>query len=256
MEGAKLSQFYSYRAADSESYPFGNCDGASAMGVIGYLHHEVVGLGNFTASGHYPVRKFGIDRIKRTLITMKTTPAVYDSYHAQFGPYNPFDSGKCSSTDPSGGDDGCVKRWASFGYTVGCLNHPFNQASSGEQYYDFPAACPIHDFKHWDDQCKLQYPGGECIRPDGRRECTWKEQDAGEIMLDDLEGLRETPYKTWAEFQAAKQCEYDKYPGECSVNGLSGPGLPFWNVVGSPVNQKIRADKLQQMFKFKYPEKP
>lgn len=256
MAGPKYTQFYSYRAADSEAYSFGNCDGASASGVIAYLHHEVVGLENYTGSHYYPIRKYGIDRVLRTLITMKNPPSVYNAYHGQFGPWNPFDSGKCGSTDPAGHDEGCIKRWAAYGYAVGCLSHPFNAGADGEQYYDFPAACPIHDYKHWDAQCKLQYPGGKCIRPDGRQECTWHAEDAGEIMLDDLEEITTGPYKTWKNFQDHHVCEYDKAPGQCAMNGLNGTGLPFWNVINSVVDQKIRAEKLQQMFKFKFPDMP
>jgi len=254
MKGPTTIQFYNYRAADNQSYPFGNCDGASAMGVIAYLHHEVVGILEPGPDGKwYPTRKFGIDRIKRELITMKNPPAVYNNHKSQFGPWNPFDAAQCSSTDSQDGP-GCHKRWATYGYNVGCLNHPFNPTAPGEQYYDFPAACPVENYTRQDAQCKTEYPGGQCLLPDGRVECTWKAEDAGEIMLSDLEGIPETQWKTWENFRASRVCEFDKAPGQCAQDGLIGTGLPFWNDMLSAVAQQKRAQTLMQQFKTKYPD--
>merc|ERR1719160_892264 len=228
MKGPTTIQFYNYRAADNQSYPFGNCDGASAMGVIAYLHHEVVGILEPGSDGKwYPARKFGIDRIKRYLITMKNPPAVYNDHKSQFGPWNPFDSAQCSTTDQTDGP-GCRKRWEKYGYSVGCLNHPYNPTAKGEQYYDFPARCPVEDYTNQNEECQVKYPGGECLNPDGRVECTWKAEDAGEILLSDLEGIPETQWKTWNNFTAHRVCEFDKAPGQCHLDGLIGTGLPFW----------------------------
>lgn len=253
VEGPKLVQFYDYRASDNESYPFGNCDGASAMGVIGYLHHEVVGLVEPSKDGSWiPVRKFGIDRIHRFLITMKNPPPVFESKKGQFGPWNPFDSAACSSTDPSGDDAGCRKRWEQYGYNVGCLNHPFNVNAPGEQYYDFPAACPLKNFTDKDAQCTTDYPGGQCIRPDGRRECTYSVEDAGYVMLEDVEGIPDTQWKTWENFQKARVCEFNK-DGSCAAHQLVGSGLPFWDNMFSWIDQKKRATALMETFRKKYP---
>eukprot|EP00746_Dinoflagellata_sp_MGD_P167652 gnl/MRDRNA2_/MRDRNA2_98464_c0_seq1.p1 gnl/MRDRNA2_/MRDRNA2_98464_c0~~gnl/MRDRNA2_/MRDRNA2_98464_c0_seq1.p1 ORF type:complete len:504 (+),score=78.01 gnl/MRDRNA2_/MRDRNA2_98464_c0_seq1:94-1605(+) len=254
MKGPEVIRFYNYRAADNQSYPFGNCDGASAMGVIGYLHHEVVGLLEIGPDGKmYPTRKFGIDRIKRQLITMKNPPAVYDAHQSQFGPWNPFDKAQCSSTDPNDGP-GCKNRWATYGYNVGCLKTPFNPVAKGEQYYDFPAACPVQNYTMQTSECKAEYPGGQCLVPDGRRECTWKEEDAGEIMLSNLEGIPETQWKTWEAFRAARVCEFDKAPGQCQQDGLIGKGLPFWDNIFSWIAQQKRAQTLMDQFKTKYPD--
>lgn len=254
VDGPEVLRFYNYRASNNQSYPFGNCDGASAMGVIGYLHHEVVGILEPGPDGKfYPARKFGIDRIKRFLITMKNPPAVFNAHKSQFGPWNPFDSAQCSSTDPTDGP-GCKKRWAAYGYNVGCLNHPFNQVAPGEQYYDFPAACPIENYTAQTPQCKAEYPGGQCLVPDGRRECTWKEEDAGEVMLADVEGIAQTQYKTWEAFRAARVCEFDKVPGQCKMDGLIGTGLPFWDNMYSWIEQQKRAKAMMAAFKAKYPD--
>jgi len=251
VKGPEVIKFYSYRAKDNETYPFGNCDGASAMAVIAYLHHEVVGLLECTSGGCIPVRKFGIDRIKRTLITMKNPPAVFNANHGQFGPWRPFDKAQCSNTDPND-VQGCPKRWEQYGFNVGCVPHPFNPNAKGEQYYDFPAECPLKDYTAKDAKCKAEFPGGKCIRPDGRRDCTWSEEDAGEVMLSDLEGIPETQWKTWENFQKNHVREFDKNPGQCRQSGLVGTGLLFWNNMYSWIEQKKRADKLVALFKQKY----
>lgn len=256
MKGPEIIQFYNYRASDNESYAFGNCDGASAMGVIAYLHHEVVGVLEHGPDGKmYPTRKFGIDRIKRQLITMMNPPAVYNEHQGQFGPWNPFDKAQCSTTDPDKAADlGCKHRWDTYGYNVGCLKTPFNPSAKTEQYYDFPAECPVEDYTKKTPECKTEYPGGQCLVPDGRRECTWKAEDAGEIMLSDLEGIPETQWKTWDAFRAARVCEFDKDPGNCHLQGLVGTGLPFWNEMFSWIAQQKRAQTLMDQFKAKYPD--
>jgi hypothetical protein len=252
MQGPKLIQFYSYRAKNNESYPFTNVDGSAASAVIGYLHHEVVG--NLDSSNH-PVHKFGIDRIQRTLITMHNPPAVYEARNGQFGQWDSFDKGRCDPSDPND-KPGCPLRFQTYGYAVGCLKNPFCVTCDPTSYYDFPGPCPIADYTQQNDTCKAQYPGGQCIRPDGRRECTWNETDAGFILLDDLEGVNDTEWKTWSNFSAHKACEFDKFPGACATRGLIGSGLPFWDHMDYPPNQRNRTTKLIQMFQEKYPERP
>lgn len=258
--GPKLLKFYNYRATDSETYPFGNADGASAQAVLGYLAHEVIGIINGTTQR--PERKFGIDRIKRELIYVHNPPAVFLSNGgSQLGPWNPFDKAMCSSTKPPPGSDvGCVSRWDSFGFNVGCLPTPFCPACGPNAYYDFPGSCPLADYTSKNASCMAKWPGGMCPRPNGRRDCTWNYTDAGEIMLDDLEGINDTQWKNFAGFAAAKQCEFDKNPGGCKQAGLQGKGLSFWSLpngvpsIDEPHAAQGRMQKLLQMFKEKFPQ--
>jgi len=262
-----LQKFYTYRATDAESYPFGNCDGASALGVLGYILHEVVG---FVENGQ-PSRKFGIDRIKRSLVYVQNPPTLHlnnpggsqgPQGRAQFGPWNPFDAAACSSTNASAADQGCKSRWENYGFNVGCQKQ-WCPACSAEihresNYYDFPGACPMQNYKEKNAECAAKNPGGQCNRPNGRRDCTWNVTDAGEILLDDLAGISQTLYKDFTGFQAAKQCEFDRAPpGGCIADGLKGDGLPFWgqaNLIDDPITAQDRLTKLEAMFKEKFPE--
>lgn len=258
--GPKLVKFYNYRATDGEGYAFGNCDGASALGVLGYLIHEVVG--NYNGTARLPIRKFGIDRIKREVIHMYNPPAVYLGgvptlgKSPLFGQWNPFDKAMCSTTvGPQ--DTGCVQRWENYGYNVGCFKRWCPTCGIPSNYYDFPGPCPEADYTQKNATCKSRSPGGQCARPNGRRDCTWNVSDAGEIMLDDLEGI--TPqWKDFAAFASAHQCEFDRAPpAGCHSQGLQGSGLPFWGsatLMDDPAAAKGRMEKMLQMFKAKYPE--
>merc|ERR1719333_1703873 len=76
------------------------------------------------------------------------------------------------------------------------------------------------NYKSETKECKLTYPGGACDSPDGRGNCTYQYEDAGEIDIDELVGI--TPkWKNRAEFCAQCKSEGTEHSG-------GGCGLNFW----------------------------
>jgi len=202
--------FFVYRArSDADRNYDGMADDASVysmQGILWYLHSQVV-------TKSCP-RNFNITRITRSKVSVFNTEEPFFEWKGQFGPYLTFEGGKCASPE-------CSETFEKYGQVVGCL--PWSPYQGGRGYgnttqsYSLPSA-------------------GRCAVPDGSRNCTWHLEPAGELRLDELEGIA-----SYERFCSAGGIEYDQSKDE-------GSGCNFWDKQGSEVANARRFAKLQQRF--------
>jgi len=239
----KEHTFYLYRAQNNDEYTFENVNAASLPGVLWYIHHEVV----ITCP-----RKFGITRIRRLKVTVKNTCDLYKAKKTQFGPYVPFDSGKCTT-------DGCEKIWDDYGPVVGCQHIPFNtgifaayckKPNNGTyehcayaEWFSLPGPCPSKKYPSKTKECKKKVPGGLCkSKPvTGDADCTYFVEEAGDIKLEDL---YEKPLGDLNTF-CQTQMEYN--------NQTDTGAVGFWDGIYSPLQGQKRIEAVHRAFKKKYP---
>jgi len=131
-------------------------------------------------------RKYHITKVRRLKVTMYNTEDLYQiPPHTQFGPYMEFERGRC--TVP-----GCSEYWRRFGYVVGCQNQDTSIARYvNGVWYSLPGRCPSRAFFHKSEFCFSHEPGGHCADPNGNRDCTWNIEEAGEVRMDEFEGLND-----------------------------------------------------------------
>merc|ERR1712232_818930 len=224
MGGPSLMTFYMYRAQGVEDYAPENVNMADLAGVLWYLHREVV--------SSVP-RKFHITRILRFKVTMKNTQELYDAHPKQFGPYVAFDDGSAT---------GRSDIWTKYGFLVGCqiVNddlfnyHPPcdstdpSHCHSGK-WYSLPGACPEKKTYEKYPACSRAWPGGRCpsAAVTGQRDCTYWVESAGEISLDELEGIGD--YKHWYRSYNEHGVEVANGNREYSYDLDRGIGMSFWN---------------------------
>merc|ERR1712079_936503 len=91
-------------------------------------------------------------------------------------------------------------------------------------WYSLPGKCPSAEYTDKTEACVEAEHGGECLDPDGTKNCTWTAKYAGEIRLDELSGI--TDYES------------------------------FWNMRRDPVKCRERVARVEQMFKSRYPSWP
>eukprot|EP00451_Oxyrrhis_marina_P016664 CAMPEP_0204332174 /NCGR_PEP_ID=MMETSP0469-20131031/16263_1 /ASSEMBLY_ACC=CAM_ASM_000384 /TAXON_ID=2969 /ORGANISM="Oxyrrhis marina" /LENGTH=359 /DNA_ID=CAMNT_0051315285 /DNA_START=27 /DNA_END=1106 /DNA_ORIENTATION=+ len=228
----QLMTFYMYRAQNDEDYPLDNNNAASLEGVVWYVHNEVVRL---SCPRHY-----NITRIKRFKITMENTPELFAERSSQFGPFVAMDKASCTVPD-------CSSLWDKYGYITGCQK----QTSGTGQYYGLKTiwyslvgACPEMPFDQKTDECKKEHPGGQCSSPDGSKTCTWKYEPAGEISLDELEGIDD-----YAKFCSDGNREYVPETDK-------GVGCSFWDGLQDPEANAKRVKAAAALFLKKFPDMP
>eukprot|EP00929_Paragymnodinium_shiwhaense_P050420 TRINITY_DN25375_c0_g1_i1.p1 TRINITY_DN25375_c0_g1~~TRINITY_DN25375_c0_g1_i1.p1 ORF type:complete len:544 (-),score=81.90 TRINITY_DN25375_c0_g1_i1:123-1754(-) len=221
--------FYMYRAQSQSTYPPENCDLASASGVMWYLANEVVDR-RMSCPRHYD-----ITRVLRYRVKVFNPPAVHQPRNGQLGHFVQFDGGKC--TVPH-----CDDNWKQFGYMVGCQLQSGSFHYPGAAWYSLPGRCTS---LRYDDPnkkaCMAAHPGGQCASPDSTTHCTWHTEDAGEVSVDELSGI-----KDHAAFCKAGYWEYDDETD-------SGNGTSFWNDKADLAQNQRRVLKLLQLFAEKYP---
>jgi hypothetical protein len=183
--------FYMYRAQNNQTFPVENLNMASLAGVMWYLHREVVGS---------TPRKFHISRILRYKVTMKNTESYFKDMGKQFGPFVAFDKGSAAG-----------RTWDKYGFVVGCqlvdttlyaykplpgsasttCEPPDAPACNSGVWYSLPGECPDKPVDEKTPDCRAQWPGGACPSAvvTGEKDCTYWAEYAGEVTLDELEGL-------------------------------------------------------------------
>lgn len=236
--------FYAYRAAaGSDDDALDNSVVMDLAAVLSYIHLHVV--------SESP-RAFGIDRIKRWKVTVRTTREYFNAKEGRsFGWFWDFQDGKCV-------DENCDDYYRHYGMIVGCAQAPMDEFQ-GAPYLSFPdsgddnpvahvgllwslpGACPSQG-KDGDAQCREQLPGGLCGMAVGSPDCTYSAEDAGEIMLDELAGI-----KDYNSFVAGGGVEYDP-------DMDSGNQNTFWKGMGTrrQCDQRIKAASF--LFAERYPE--
>jgi len=245
--GNKEHTFYLYRAQSESDYPDENINAASLAGVLWYLHHEVVIV---------CPRKFGITRLRRLKVTMRNTCELYKDKQTQFGPYVPFDTGRCTTPQ-------CDEIWNDYGAVVGCQHIPFNsgifaaycrQPSHEDtyehcayaQWFSLPGPCPSQSVNNKSKACKDKIKGGFCNSPTGQKDCTYHVEDAGEINIDDL---YDKPIGDMNAFCGSGKMEYNNQTDH-------GVGINFWDGIYNPLNGQARIKAVRERFKKKYPHMP
>ena len=202
--------FYAYRAQSDANYVMSNLDMADLPGVMYYLHNEIV---KENSSRIAPgLRMNGITRILRFLVIMRPSPELALQNKA-FMPFVAFDTGAC--TVPQ-----CNKLWDHYGFAVGCQKQ--GASSTGFAYtagvwFSLPGPCPEQAVGKKDEGCTAKYPGGRCNDVSLASACTYSVHYAGELFLDQLEGI-----DSYAKFQKQGNREYDPSTDR-------GIGTSFWN---------------------------
>jgi len=215
---------FMYRAQSDADYPIENVNAADLMGVLWYLHNEVV---------PYCPRKYGITRILRLKVTLRN-PMM---------PYVAFDYGQCTMAH-------CGRLWREHGFAVGCQNVAYGadldrgHLGLAGHWYSLPGPCPSQDRKHKDASCRLAEPGGACQNVTGRMNCMYHVEHAGEVRLDELEGIAD--YKA---FCRAGNLEYSKVADR-------GRNLSFWDGKTDLARCRWRYNTIMRAFRMKYPKAP
>ncbi|CAJ1394467.1 unnamed protein product [Effrenium voratum] len=258
---APLFTFYMYRAVGDTVYPPMNVNAANLAGVMWYLHNEVV---------ERTPRKFGITKIIRFKVQTRATQPLWEK-GMNFGVRFAFDSGQATGPFECGRDkygpklcqgpfnrsfdvgmhNGSVVgafEWDTYGYFVGCnkLGHfPFPTYKiyyPGAVWWSLPGPCPSKNYTDWTDWCKEREPGGYCDEtPTGQGNCTWTYEDAGEITIDELTGIR-----NYSAFMASGRKEYMRGPDR-------GFGWTWWDSKKDVLANEWRLMLAQELFAKKYP---
>jgi hypothetical protein len=240
---------------DVVNYSLANINAADLAGVMWYLHNEIVPSVGIN-------RKYNITRIWRFKITMKTTWEFFNVHRRQFGGFVAFDNGRCTVPHSD-------KIWNHFGFIPGCqfqnMDPEERQSSSyfslsktrfegchpdrapfcnGSVWYSLPGPCPSERFDGKNPECKQAMPGGLCRQATGDRNCTYSYETAGYIDIDELVGIRD--YKAF--FMDGNR--------EYSHKTDSGVGCTFWNGKNDAKLCQERMDKVQALFKKRYPDLP
>eukprot|EP00429_Kryptoperidinium_foliaceum_P098813 CAMPEP_0176251652 /NCGR_PEP_ID=MMETSP0121_2-20121125/35107_1 /TAXON_ID=160619 /ORGANISM="Kryptoperidinium foliaceum, Strain CCMP 1326" /LENGTH=252 /DNA_ID=CAMNT_0017591397 /DNA_START=17 /DNA_END=772 /DNA_ORIENTATION=- len=184
-----IATFYMYRAQSDEEYPNENINTADLPGVLWYLQNEVL--------GPCP-RKYNITRIRRLRVTLRKDQIV---------DFVAFDRARC--TVP-----GCLSKLSVQGFRVGCQYT--NYGGDAARWYSLPGACPDLPAESKNLQCLRAQPGGACNGPIGTAGCSYHVEDAGDVGLSELSGIRD-----FKAFCADGNVEYDKATQR-------GRGLDFW----------------------------
>lgn len=236
--------FYAYRAAaGSDDNVLENSVVMDLAAVLSYIHLHVV---------PESPRAFGIDRIKRWKVTYRTTREYFNTKGGHlFGMFWDFQNGTCV-------DEKCDDFYRHYGLIVGCFQAPMDEFEKAPYwsfpedendnpvahvglYWSLPGACPSQG-KDGDSQCREQLPGGQCDMAVGAPDCTYSAEDAGEIMLDELAGIKD--YKS---FVAGGGREYDP-------DTDSGNQNQFWDGVGMRPKCGKRIEAAYFLFGQKYPD--
>mmetsp|Transcript_36701 Transcript_36701/g.114228 ORF Transcript_36701/g.114228 Transcript_36701/m.114228 type:complete len:464 (+) Transcript_36701:3-1394(+) len=238
---APLLTFYMYRAQGPNDYPVRNVNTATLGGLMWYVHNEVVSC----AYGDCEyVRRFGINRIVRYKVQTRATRPLYKA-GMNFGLRYAYDHGQCT------GPWVCEDQFEKYGYFVGCNNlsagFPFPDwpVYYSGAWFSLPGPCSS---KQWEEQnyfCQLDQPGGSCQGPPtGAGTCTYALSKAGEISLDELEGIDD--YRSFKEDGGE---EYNKTTDE-------GVNMTFWNEINNTQRNAERVKMANDLFKEKYPHLP
>lgn len=228
-----LMTFHLYRVQDNVNYALNGVNMANLDGDLWYLHNEVV--------QHCP-RKFNISRLLRFKVTMRATRELFGQ-GKNFDTFVAFDKAKC--TVPM-----CHQlHWERYGYVIGCQpNDKALVAVPGQPaWFSLPGTCPSRFFNEKDATCVESEPGGECGSADvtGSKSCTYHIEQAGEISLDDLSGIKN--YNDVCQTTGLK--EYDIFTDK-------GNGTSFWDGKLDDAKGKARWQKILDLFAKKYPAEP
>jgi hypothetical protein len=215
---------YMYRAQSDADYPMENVNAADVLGVLWYLHNEVV--------SSCP-RKNSITRILRLKVTFRKPMMGFVA----------FDAGKCTVAR-------CGRLWQTYGFAVGVQNvgygadYKIKENGLFGHWYSLPGPCPSQKRHHKDAACRLAEPGGACRNLADAPNCMYHVEHAGEIRLDELEGIQD-----YHAFCQAGNLEYSKVDDK-------GLNLSFWDGKTDLAKCRWRYNMVMRAFRKRYPKMP
>lgn len=223
-----------YRVQSAQDYPPVNQNLANLAGALWYLHNEIV-----IEKGH---RRWHKTRIQRFKVTMQATQPLSDD-GMNFGVRFAFDRGSCT------GPWNCKQAFEKYGYFVGCnyVDQWPTQQWKGKvfypysQWYSMPGPCSSRLFSQHTRECELTEPGGECDHVNGKGDCTFSTEYAGDISIDELEGI-----ESFEKFAAEGGWEYNNKTDR-------GVHMTFWDNKFDTGACIWRMNRAQQLFHAKYP---
>jgi len=278
--GPRAQTFYMYRAQSKASYPLENINTADLAGVMWYLHNEVI--------SNTP-RKYSIDRIKRFKVTVKNTWEFWNAHHRQFGAFMAYDAARCSTPV-------CPKVYHKYGFIVGCqvcdikvarylaksqTNWNCEKGSDrcrAPLWYSLPGPCPAMGMTNEEinpnkvgldvnkaktPECIKRMPGGHCDKATGAPDCTYSYEEAGEILLNDLVGIKDyDDFWNHSYVRCANKVAQGLVPKDTKcvhqkeyVKKLDrGIGISFWDGVHDEEKCTARMNTVRRVFKEKFPE--
>mmetsp|Transcript_91657 Transcript_91657/g.283510 ORF Transcript_91657/g.283510 Transcript_91657/m.283510 type:complete len:610 (+) Transcript_91657:130-1959(+) len=240
---APLYTFYMYRTQNNMSYEAVNQNLANLAGTLWYLHNEIV--------WHIP-RRFGKTRVQRFKVQTRATQALFEK-GMNFGVRFAFDSGRCTGPFWRGSRlKTCDRDWDTYGFFVGCNNvgsFPTWQWHNQNHYknaiwYSLPGPCSDYYWNDHNHDCQWESPGGKCptgVTPSGTGDCTYNFEPAGEISIDELDGIG----SYWPFIMAGGQ-EYNEKLD-------MGIGNSFWNHKYNDTACDARIEAVKKLFHTKYP---
>jgi len=184
-----------------------------------------------------------------------------------FGTRVAFDSGKNTGSWIPAKDMG--RNYEKYGYNVGCNilgkgPYPLCPSAQGNSegfcpiaypnaiWYSLPGSCPSQDIHSKSSQCQRDQPGGYCKgAPTGQGNCTWTYEEAGEVDIDELVGIKQA-YGSHSEFCRKGCLEYVKY----GWGRDKGKCISWWNSRFDVSKNQWRMDQVDRAFLSKYPEMP
>lgn len=234
---ARELTFYMYRVQNDEDYSPENQNMANLAGAMWYLHNEIV--------NNKGERRFGKTRIQRFKVSTKATRPMLDD-GLQWGVRYAFDVGQCT------GPWDCQSGFARYGYFVGCNNvdeFPTGQWEGKVFYpnaiwYSLPGKCSTRRVFDHTAECEAEEPGGACDHVKGMGNCTYSYSSAGEISIDELEGIQDFPA-----FAAAGGWEYNNQTDR-------GVNMVFWNGKYNIGACEKRLQRARSIFRNKYHDAP
>jgi len=228
-----LMTFYMYRVDNDQQYVLNGVNMANLNGDTWYLHNEVV---------ISCPRKFGITRLTRFKVSFRATKELYGQ-GKNFDSFVAFDKAKC--TVP-----GCATlHWDPFGYVIGCSPNDNTRVAlpGNPAWYSLPGTCPSKFYFQKTPECNAAEPGGRCTGDEvtGSKDCTYTIEQAGEIRLDDLSGI-----KNYNDVCATTgQREYDEATD-------TGVGTDFWSGKADAAKGAARVKHIEDLFAQKFPQWP
>lgn len=262
-----MASFRVYRAIDSRllggslgdaGTRLENTDAASAGGVLGYLHSEVIPSRNVPDTGRrfndidaVAVFEVHVLNVRRARLSGSSDRPDEGN---RFGPYMAFNRGKAMPPQARG-------QIAGYGAYVGIQDQGQNprHAYPGD-WYSFVGPCPMSSWVAGTkpSPCPTT-PALEAIchtaMPDGTPSCQYTYSYCGYVPLDDLVGITSKSHPLCRTGRTARACvDYADFrrnggveysPGsddsmDCATDQAAESGLPFWLGRCDPEKAQVR----------------
>ena len=224
-------------------------------------------------------------RVLRYNVTSKSTMAAYNACHQD--PYGCEHSPTPWSRqdEPNGvghqfmrfvGFDRGKRAWSPVGMpSVGCTSAEINASFyhheyEGATYFALPGRCSSMEFDAVTEECLEVEPGGECanVTAVGKGDCTWYAEPLGEVSVDDLTGfdgdLEHFCHMGGREWISDGDQTWDSHcekggkahPSDGQGRGRVAGNSPtcFWDGRTDTARNRLRVQRLRQLFAQKYPE--